>query len=262
MLGHRDVEAWSPTFPAGWFQPSTRCLPEFCQVLYIACAFTGIPRCCRATPAMNLPTPHYLLFAEANGTGAPGRWRFLLRNADGSEQFEAADMEAGVQGERLDLLTVVRALESLDQPSRVTLIGCSRYIRHGMQYGLSEWRVNGWRWESFGQLVPIKNGDLWQRMDRAMRFHRVECCQRRLDPPHRWFCGPHTEEGDKGGALGGCMRVRFPGQVRLRCRVPLLPRAPLRRSGRPRCLIAALLGWWRRRAIRSWTALKPSPRSG
>jgi ribonuclease HI len=204
---------------------------------------------------MSPPTPHYLLFSQANGANGPGCWRFLLRNADGSGQFEAADMEAGVHGARLELLTVVRALESLDQPSRVTLIGCSRYIRHGMQYGLSEWRDNGWRWESFGQLVPIKNGDLWQRMDRAMRFHRVECCHRRLDPPHRWPLGPHTEAAEKGGALHTCMRVRVPGQLRLRYRAPLL--LSLRR-----CLIAALLGRLRQRAVRSWTALKPSPRSG
>jgi ribonuclease HI len=203
---------------------------------------------------MKLPAPHYLLFSEADATDGSGRWRFLLRNGDGSRQFEAADVEPGVQGERLDLLTIVRALESLDQPSCVTVIGCSRYVRQGMQYGLSEWRDNGWRWESFGQLVPIKNGDLWQRMDRVLRFHRVECCGRRLDPPHRRLSGPHVEAGEEGGAAGRCTRVCAAGQVRVRYPVSL-PRAPWRRR------ISAFLRWWRRRVLRSWTALKPSPSS-
>ncbi len=133
---------------------------------------------------MSVPTPHYLLFSEASRGCDSGRWRFTLRAADGSEQFEAADVEPTARGERLDLLTVVRALESLDQPSRVTLAGCSPYVRQGMQYGLSDWCRNGWRWESFGQMVPVKNRDLWQRIDRALRFHRVECRQWRRDPAH------------------------------------------------------------------------------
>ena len=200
---------------------------------------------------MKVPTPHYLLFSEANGPGGSGRWRFLLRSTDGSEQFEAADVEPDVQGERLDLLTVIRALESLDQPSRVTLIGGSRYVRQGMQYGLSEWRSNGWRWEFFGQLAPVKNGDLWQRMDRAFRFHRVECCRRRFDPPHGPLPAAETAGAEKYGGKDSQIGIRVPGQSGLRYRVPLLPAQRRRR-------ISALLRLWRRRAARSWTALKPA----
>ena len=200
---------------------------------------------------MKPPAPHYLLFSEASGIDGPGRWRFLLRAADGSEQFEAADVEPEVQGERLDLLTVVRALESLDQPSRVTLIGCSRYVRQGMQYGLPEWRDNGWRWEFFGQLVPVKNGDLWQRMDRALQFHRVECCRRRFDPPHRMPPGPEAGGGEKGAREDLHARIRVPGRGGLRYWGSLL-------SGRRRQRISAFLRL-RRHAARSWMALKPSP---
>jgi ribonuclease HI len=126
--------------------------------------------------------------------------------ADGSEQYQAADVEPGLHGQRLELLTVVRALESLDQPSQVTLVGCSEYIRNGMQYGLPEWQTNGWRWECFGQMVPVKNGDLWQRMERALRFHHVECCRRRFDPPHGRFGGENARAdglaGESQGAWG------------------------------------------------------------
>ena len=88
---------------------------------------------------MDIATPHYLCFPRPARAGA-WHWQFALRSADGSEQIEAADVEPGLQGERLELLTVVRALESLDQPSQVTLVGCSRYVRNGMQYGLPDGR--------------------------------------------------------------------------------------------------------------------------
>ena len=133
---------------------------------------------------MDTASPHYLLFSRARGSEGEGHWQFTLRSMDGSEQFEAADVEPGLHGQRLELLTVIRALESLDQPSQVTLMGCSEYIRHGIQYGLADWQSNGWRWEHFGQMTPIKNGDLWQRMERALRFHHIGCRRRRFDGPH------------------------------------------------------------------------------
>ncbi len=138
---------------------------------------------------MNVTTPRYLLYAQADRHES-GSWQFALRSPDGSEQFEAADVEPQIRGDRLDLLTVVRALESLDQPSQVTLVGCSRYIRQGLEYGLAEWRENGWRWEFFGEMVPVKNGDLWQRLDRVLRFHEVGCSRHRFDPSHAKPCEP------------------------------------------------------------------------
>ena len=133
---------------------------------------------------MNPGMPHFMLFAETGPAQHPGGWRFVLRSADGVKHFEAADIEAEVFGERLDLLTLVRALESLDQPSRVSLIGCSNYIRQGIQFGMPEWRMSDWTWEWFGHMVPVKNADLWQRLDRLMAFHQVECRLRRIDGAH------------------------------------------------------------------------------
>ena len=130
-------------------------------------------------------SPHYTLLSECGKFAEPGRWRFVLRMADGSEPVAVDDVEPEVRGERLELLAVVRGLEALDQPSQVTLVTSSSYVRKGFQHGLSEWRRNGWQWEYYGEMVPVKNGDLWQRVDRAMRFHRVDCRSLRIDPPHR-----------------------------------------------------------------------------
>lgn len=105
--------------------------------------------------------------------------------------LEVEDCEPEVTGEQLELLTLIRGLEALDQPSMVTAYGCSRYVRHGIRYGLPEWRENGWRWERFGRLVEIKHAELWQRLDRAMQIHQFACGFRRIDVLHSDFGGNH-----------------------------------------------------------------------
>jgi ribonuclease HI len=133
---------------------------------------------------MNVATPHYLLFSESCRKSPQGQWRFVLQSLDGTEQLEAADAEPNAAGERLELLAVVRGLEALAQPSRVTLVTPSRYVNRGLAYGLEEWRANGWQWEHYGEMAPVKNRDLWQRVDRALRFHKLECRTWRFDLPH------------------------------------------------------------------------------
>jgi hypothetical protein len=60
--------------------------------------------------------------------------------------------------------------------------------------GLDEWRRNGWMWECFGELTPIKNRDLWQRLDRCLGFHKLETRRTfRIDGPHR---GPDGVRND------------------------------------------------------------------
>ncbi len=133
---------------------------------------------------MQLSTPHFLLLSESSGDQDQGRWRFVLQAIDGSEQFEAADNENEAQGERLELLAVVRGLEALQQPSRVTLVTPSKYVNRGLSFGLEEWRASDWQWERFGEMVPVKNRDLWQRVDRALAYHQIECRTWRFDLPH------------------------------------------------------------------------------
>jgi len=134
---------------------------------------------------MNTTTPHYLVFLRSGQEGVHGRWGFALCRSDGAERIEASDVEPKASPSRLDLLALVRALESLDQPSRVTFIGLRPDIERGIRYGLPEWRSNGWQWEWFGKMVPVRNCDLWQRVDRAMQFHQVDCRRWRIDAPDR-----------------------------------------------------------------------------
>lgn len=199
---------------------------------------------------MTVPIPHYLLYSQTRREDGLGRWRFALRASDGSKLFEAADTEPTVSGERLDLLTVVRALESLDRPSRVTLVGCSRSIRQGIEYGLPQWRSNGWRWEFYGQMVPVKNGDLWQRLDRAQRFHRVEC-GRQISP----VAGPiRTEPSVRDLPLDETFNSTAARIAAYRWVIYRLYRL-FPATARYRRRIAAMSRVWRRRAVRSWSAL-------
>ncbi|MDA1052482.1 MAG: hypothetical protein O3C40_18655 [Planctomycetota bacterium] len=140
---------------------------------------------------MTVPAPHFLLFSEARATRAKvptasdgsGHWHFVLESVDGSSKLEATDEEPEVDPERLELLAVVRGLEALDQPSQVTLVTRSRSVTRGLRYGIDRWRENSWQWECFGKMAPIKDSDLWQRIDQALQFHQVCCRTWRFDPP-------------------------------------------------------------------------------
>ena len=139
---------------------------------------------------MNVPRPHFQLYSHASASRAAahagsddssGEWRFVLKREDGGTECEAADEEPGTPADRLELLAIVRGLEALNQPSSVTLFTASRYVARGLRFGLESWRESDWQWERFGQLQPVKNADLWQRIDQAMRFHQVDVRTPRYD---------------------------------------------------------------------------------
>jgi ribonuclease HI len=126
---------------------------------------------------MQSKNPHYVLYSEASvDAGSRPRWKFVLQLVGEEKHFSAADAENETRTSRLELLAVVRGLEALDQPSRVTVLTRSRYVRRGIRRELNQWRERRWRWERFGKLVPIRDSDLWQRVDRALEFHQIECC--------------------------------------------------------------------------------------
>jgi ribonuclease HI len=133
-------------------------------------------------PFMSATNPHFLLFSESRRIdhddnrplgSAMGAWHFVLESVDGQLHFAASDEESDASRERLELLAVVRGLEALDQPSRVTLVTPSRSVARGIRFGLDAWRENAWQWEHFGRMCPVDNADLWRRVDRALRFHDI-----------------------------------------------------------------------------------------
>jgi ribonuclease HI len=153
---------------------------------------------------MNRTAPHYLLFTEAKYVSQPspgGRWRFVLEQIGTATRFEESDTESGIRGERLQLLSVVRGLEALDQQSQVTLITSSKYVGRGIRRGISQWRKNNWQWEKFGTLTLIKNHDLWQRIDSAMAIHQINCRIWQFDPPQvRTQVANEYDQVEQGGS--------------------------------------------------------------
>jgi len=137
--------------------------------------------------------PEFTLRIETDDD-EPGAWRFTLERSDGLGRLDASDVEPDVRGERLALLTLVRGLEALDQPSRVALTAASRYLRHGVETEMLEWQAAGWVWESYGRMVPVKHADLWQRVVRASEFHEL-----RVGPSPRSRDRRYRVDGRHGG---------------------------------------------------------------
>ena len=93
--------------------------------------------------------PHYLLVSGTIETQNRTGWHFTLEPVGGGEVLEASDFEP-LSNARLELLAVVRGLEALDQPSRVTLLTASRSVTKGLRHRLREWKENDWKWERLG----------------------------------------------------------------------------------------------------------------
>ena len=125
---------------------------------------------------MQAARPKYVLAAEAERL-ADGRsgWRFSLVSADGRVWVTAADVEPDADDDRLTLLAVVRGLEAIDHPADVTLVTPCGSVRRAVARDLERWRNAHWRWERFGRLTPIRDADLWRRVDRCLRYHEVRC---------------------------------------------------------------------------------------
>jgi ribonuclease HI len=132
---------------------------------------------------MRARRPHYFLRTQAAAPPAPPRWAFSLQAGDQSPPITAGDLEPNASWERLQLLTVVRGLEALPEPALVTLATASDVVRRGIRHGLEEWREMGWQLELFGELIPVKNVDLWKRIDRALAIHDVQIRNVRVDEP-------------------------------------------------------------------------------
>ncbi|MCA9241321.1 MAG: hypothetical protein KDA37_14020, partial [Planctomycetales bacterium] len=107
---------------------------------------------------------YFLLSDGAADNLGRSTWRFVLSNLADGEVLTASDVEPDCDASRLALWALVRGLEAISEPASVTLVTSSPYVRRGIQRGLAVWRANGWKWERFGRLVEVRNGDLWRRV--------------------------------------------------------------------------------------------------
>lgn len=137
---------------------------------------------------MSARRPHFVLTTHIEAASEAGpeamRWQFRLHNSQNRKSLTAKDIEPSISLERLELLVLVRALEALEQPARVSYLGAGSQIRRGLRYGIPQWREQDWHWDYFDQLVPLPNADLWQRIAHALGFHELHCRKLRVDEAH------------------------------------------------------------------------------
>ena len=103
------------------------------------------------------------------GNPGPGGWAALLRWSD--QEKELSGYEAMTTNNRMELMGPIQALEALKRPCLVSLTSDSQYLRNGIMTWIHGWKRRGWR---TADNKPVKNQDLWERLDAAAQCHQVE----------------------------------------------------------------------------------------
>lgn len=103
------------------------------------------------------------------GNPGPGGWGALLRYA--GEVKELYGGEAETTNNRMELMAAIRALESLKRKCKVELTTDSEYVKNGITQWIQNWKKRGWK---TANRKPVKNMDLWQRLDKAVSEHDVD----------------------------------------------------------------------------------------
>ena len=103
------------------------------------------------------------------GNPGPGGWGALLCY-NGTER-ELSGAVTDTTNNRMELLAAIMGLEALTRPAAVTLTTDSQYVKNGITDWLAKWKKNNWQTAA---KRPVKNRDLWLRLDRACQPHRIE----------------------------------------------------------------------------------------
>lgn len=103
-----------------------------------------------------------------SGNPGPGGWGAILIFGDTRKELSGG--EAHTTNNRMEILAAIAALEALKRPCRVDLFTDSQYLRQGVTSWIHNWKARGWR---TADKKPVKNEDLWRRIDAARERHEV-----------------------------------------------------------------------------------------
>lgn len=117
------------------------------------------------------------------GNPGPGGWSAVLEY--GAVKKEISGAEPATTNNRMELLAAVEALSILKEPCAVEFVTDSQYVRQGITAWVAKWKVKGWMTTS---RQPVKNADLWRRLDEAASRHRVTW---------KWVKGHAGHEGNE-----------------------------------------------------------------
>jgi ribonuclease HI len=108
-----------------------------------------------------------------SGNPGPGGWGVLLLARDGAAIVKERTLQGGealTTNNRMELLAAISALEALARPSEITVVTDSAYVKNGVTEWIHGWKRKGWKTASG---APVKNVDLWQRLESAQARHKV-----------------------------------------------------------------------------------------
>jgi ribonuclease HI len=115
-----------------------------------------------------LPQVEVFTDGACSGNPGPGGWGAVLRY--GASEKELNGGEAATTNNRMEMTAAIMALEALKKPSKVALYTDSTYLRDGIMKWIHGWKRNGWK---TADKKPVKNVDLWQRLELAIERHDV-----------------------------------------------------------------------------------------
>jgi len=108
-----------------------------------------------------------------SGNPGPGGWGALMQAKDGETVVKERELkggEAATTNNRMELMAAISALEALDRTTEITIVTDSNYVKNGITGWIFGWKKNGWK---NAAKKPVKNAELWQRLDEANARHQV-----------------------------------------------------------------------------------------
>jgi ribonuclease HI len=116
--------------------------------------------------------PHVLLFTDGacSGNPGPGGWAFILRHPESGKEMERSGGNPSTTNNQMELTAVIQGLEALKKPSRVEVWSDSQYVLNGLREWMADWKKRGWRTAA---KKPVKNLELWQKLDELSQRHRL-----------------------------------------------------------------------------------------
>ncbi len=108
-----------------------------------------------------------------SGNPGPGGWGVLMRASDGATVVKERTLQGGeamTTNNRMELMAAISALEALVRPSELTIVTDSAYVKNGVTEWIHNWKRRGWKTAGG---PPVKNVELWQRLDAAQARHKV-----------------------------------------------------------------------------------------
>lgn len=108
-----------------------------------------------------------------SGNPGPGGWGALLIARDGDAVLKERELKGGegqTTNNRMEMLAAITALETLAEPSVITIVTDSSYVKDGITKWIFGWKAKGWKTAS---KKPVKNEELWKRLDAATQRHTV-----------------------------------------------------------------------------------------